>query len=142
RKALRSWVAALLVTAILLIPWFGQLWALAHSGYQGAANGIDPGLFVTRFWSTLALGEIWATGAPDILLIGIFAALLVSLIAVWRRYPGPGMLIALWLAIPSILLIAAATRLNVFLPRYLIASTPALLLVLAVIFADLLKSQR
>ncbi len=132
RQAARAWLLSIGLVALLLIPWFGQLWALAHSGYAGTSAPVHLADLLWRFWPALFVGE-WAldsgfafVGAP--LLFGVFCLLL------WRmtkQHAGAGALIALWLIIPATLLVLAATRINVFLPRYLIAVTPAVLLVVA-----------
>ena len=139
RKAWRSWLISLLIIGVLLIPWFGQLWALAHSGYKGTAVGADAGLLVTQFWQTLAFGEHFVKTANSVLLIGAFALFVLALIGLARRHQQAGILLILWLVVPTLLLLIAATRVNVFEPRYLIVLTPAIILPLAWVFSPLLR---
>jgi hypothetical protein len=131
RRALRTWIAALAIMAVLLLPWFGQLWALAHSPYQGTATGADLGVLLTRFWPSLAFGEIAAGRQTDLLWLGVTALFGVSLLLLRQRYPRAGMVLILWIGVPAALLFLAATRVNVFRPEYVMAATPAVLLPVA-----------
>ncbi len=136
RKALHSWGKAMLIVGVLLIPWFGQLWALAHSGYGGAAAGADLGKVLSQFWQSLVFGEtlvsLFATSEAGIaFLLGALVVFAASLLFLGSRCPTAAKFVLLWLFVPAALLTAAAARLNVFLPRYLIAATPAALLPLA-----------
>ncbi len=133
RRALRPWLVSMVVVAVLLIPWFGQLWALAHSGYGGAASGADLGKLVTQFLPSLAFGEWTAANLASVPGLLLAATILfgVCLLILTRRCPPVGKFLALWLIVPAVLVTVAATRLNVFLPRYLIAITPTILLPLA-----------
>ncbi|MCC7449331.1 MAG: glycosyltransferase family 39 protein [Anaerolineae bacterium] len=139
RKAWRAWLFSLLIIGVLLIPWLGQLWALAHSGYKGTAVGADVRLLITQFWQTLAFGEPFVNHVNPVLLVIPFALFILSLILLHRRNRQAGTLLILWLVVPTLLLLIAATRVNVFEPRYLIAVTPAVILPLAWVVLPLFK---
>jgi len=142
RKVWRAWLASLLIIGVLLIPWFGQLWALAHSGYKGTAVGADVSLLITQFWQTLAFGEPFVKSANPVLLIAAFALFILSLIMLARRNKQAGVLLIVWLVVPTLLLLITATRVNVFEPRYLIAITPAVILPLAWVIPPLYEVER
>ncbi|MEP7289847.1 MAG: glycosyltransferase family 39 protein [Chloroflexota bacterium] len=131
RKALRAWLLAIVVVGVLLIPWVGQVWALAHS-YGGTGPRADFGVLFEQFLPALLFGE--AARSPlatlfDAFVVGVF---ILHLAAVQTFYPGRAQkVLLLLLSVPTALLFIAATRLNVFRPRYLIAITPAILLPLA-----------
>ncbi len=123
RQAFRAWAMSMLVIGVLLIPWMGQLWALAHGSYQGTAPTANLADLFTRFWPALVFGEV--SNAPL-----IFAVLLVCCMPLVTGIRMRSFLFLL-LAVPSGLLVLAATRLSVFWARYLIAATPAVLILLA-----------
>lgn len=130
RQALRSWLIALLIIGILLIPWFGQAWALAHSGYHGTGSSADILMLFSDFFPALAFGELLTPllGAGWLLLwLGWYGGCLLLALSGLRHRPL--ILLLLLLTVPTTLLLLAATRLDVFFPRYLIASTPAILLI-------------
>ena len=132
RKVFWQWAAAMLIVLVLLIPWFAQVWALAHSGYSGTAGRADLSALFTQFFPTLVLGEVADVSSPllQIALLAGFAACLVTM----HRWQGRSAMVSvLLLAIPALILVVAATRLDVFRPRYLVAVTPALLIVPAAI---------
>ncbi len=124
RKALRPWLGAMFATGVLLIPWLVQLWRLAGSGYKGSAArvGLDA---LSTFFPTLAYGE--TLPGVDFLALPALAACLVCLFWLWQARAEVAGFLALLFAVPAALLVLAATRLDVLFPRYLIASTPAIL---------------
>jgi hypothetical protein len=125
RGRLRGWLGAMLIVASLCAPLAYQGWQLAGSGYQGTGGSVDLSALVTTFPKVLLLGDVTVEGAV------VTALILVSLVlvAIFDRARLP--LLLIWILVPAVLLAAAATRLSVFWPRYLIAITPALLLPIA-----------
>ena len=122
-----AWVAL----AVLLIPWGVQAWFLSQSGYGGAILPASAERLVTWLWPTLLLGDAPAT-PWSWLALGAWAALVSAGLAVGaERTRRIGAWLAAWIALPTALLFAAATRMSVFHPRYVIAVTPALLLLTA-----------
>jgi 4-amino-4-deoxy-L-arabinose transferase-like glycosyltransferase len=132
RRAARGWLFSIGLVALLLIPWLGQLWTLARSGYTGTSAPIHLADLLLKFWPSLFVGE-WAVD-NSMALVGAPVLFLVFCLFLWgmsKQRPGIARLLVLWLVIPAVLLVVAATRINVFLPRYLIVVTPAVLLVVA-----------
>jgi 4-amino-4-deoxy-L-arabinose transferase-like glycosyltransferase len=129
---LRLWLGLMLIVVVALLPWAGQAAALARSGYQGALTG-TAGDTPWRMLAALLYGET-LPGVTEGSVAQPFAALaLVGLFLVafgWMAYEHrrAGALVALALTVPFLLLALAATRLDVFGPRYLMGATPALLL--------------
>src|SRR5258708_6339859 len=130
RKLLRRWLGALLVIGVLLIPWLAQDWVLAHSGYSGTATRADLGALWTQFFPTFWLGEAGNIGSSTLqsLLAIIFLGTFAFTCFHARRV---AIFSALLLVIPTLLLTIIVARLNLFIPHYLIAVTPALLLPVA-----------
>ncbi len=120
-SALRTWT----LLAVLLVPWLIQAWYLKDSDYQGATTDAAPARLLTWFvpaWLTDGeYGSPWKYVLP-LLWLGALGAALVKLP---RRVL---FLLAVWVILPTLLLLVAATRMSVFHPRYLIAVMPALLL--------------
>lgn len=130
RTAWRGWLRALIILGVLLIPWLGQAWALAHSGYKGTAGGANLAELWTRFLPAQFVGEANAVFAE--LWSTILVLLSLSLLIFWRRgRQSTALFLIVYACLPALLLTIAATRMNVFLPRYLIAAAPALLLITA-----------
>ncbi len=141
RKVLRQWAVAMLIVAVLLIPWFAQAWALAHSGYSGTAGRADVGALFTQFMPTLILGEAADVSSP-VLQIGLLVGLVLCTVYASRSQRRAVIASILLLVIPSLILVIAATRLDVFRPRYLIAVTPASLLLPAIVIGSVTGSRR
>ncbi len=123
------------VLLILLLPWLGQAYFLSQSGYEGATEDADPARILSWIVPTLLTGE--TAGAPWDVLLSLGWLVLVAL-ALWNTVPGTSrhaplfaLWIAAWLLLPPVLLLAAATRMSVFHPRYLIALVPATVLLTA-----------
>jgi hypothetical protein len=122
RAALRTW----LLLGILLLPWFVQAGLLARSGYEGAISGADPARLLTSFLPVLLTGRELASPWAILLPLAWIAALALPWLGGTRRRPGGWL--AAWIMLPALLLLAAATRMDVFDPRYLIATIPALII--------------
>lgn len=131
RDTIERAVFAWAVLAILLLPWLAQAYFLSQSGYRGATESANPQRLVSWILPTLLIGD--TLGTPWDTLLTLSWITLVTL-ALLNTYPNDRRLIgrfAAWIAIPALLLVIAATRMNVFHPRYLIAIIPALVLLTA-----------
>jgi predicted membrane-bound mannosyltransferase len=109
-----------------------QAISLAGSGYSGTRdNFLAVGLPAA---SSRVLGSLlynWGDTSPSLpAAIGLLAVLIGLLAALWRAATRPALLLGLlWLFVPYLALLVASSRLNVFDPRYLMASSIALALI-------------
>lgn len=111
------------VLAILLLPWLAQAYFLSQSGYEGTTEDADPLRLITWVLPTLLTGDTF--GAPWDALLALGWAALVALALFNARVSVRRTLwFAAWIALPALLLLAAATRMSVFHPRYLVALVP------------------
>jgi uncharacterized membrane protein len=143
RQAFKSWLVSVVAIAILLIPWFGQAWALANSGYGGTAVHADLNLLLSKFIPELLFGDRLNTGAPLILNALMLGVIVVCFAAVHYYFPGGTMpTLAMIMVIPALLLVLISTRMSVFAPRYIIAVMPALIVPIATTGVMLIRSFR
>jgi hypothetical protein len=127
RRALLAWA----ILAVLLIPWLVQLWYLSRSGYQGTTEQSHPVKLVTWFLPTLLTGGVFQPPWKAILPV-----VWCGLVALGLRNSAPDrerttLWLATWVVVPAGLLLIAALQTSIFDPRYLIAITPPLLLLMA-----------
>lgn len=131
----RSWrvaastLAVWIVLGFGLVPWFAQLWYLSGSGYEGTLGRGSASQVLTWFLPVLLLGDtlpaVWEYVAPA-------AWCVLVILPFWLSHSGKmaGWLI-LWAAIPTGAILVASMDMSVFHPRYAIAVTPALILLVA-----------
>jgi Dolichyl-phosphate-mannose-protein mannosyltransferase len=132
RRALKSWMVTMLIVGVALLPWLYQAWQLAGSGYGGTAARSDLGLLINQFVPELLYGEGLSSFGAQVPGVFITAWVVVSALLLWREQRDRALVLALLLLIiPSALLFIAGTRVDVFRPRYILASTPALILIIA-----------
>ncbi len=129
-RPLRKWFTAQTLLALILAPWYLQERLLLNSGYGGTASAAEPLQLVTWLLPALQFGrnlppEISARSA-----LLVICALLAGLWFMARRGNRYTLWVGLSAFLPPLLLGLAATRLNVFAPRYVLASAPACLLLL------------
>jgi len=125
------WLISQGIVGLALVIWFTQPALLSGGGYGGTAGRTDPIQVLTVFIPTLLLG----TSLTDSLML---AAALISgflvLSGLWslRQRPSarPLLLIAL-IVLPFAGLSLISLRLNVFVPRYVLAASPPLMIALA-----------
>jgi hypothetical protein len=131
RPVLRRAVLAWIVLGLLLIPWLVQIWFLSGSGYEGTTEQSDPVRLVSWFLPTLLTGD--ELDFPWDVVVYLACGCLFALVFLdgVRSRDRSILWLLVWLTLPALFLLAVATPMNVFHPRYLIAITPALLLVLA-----------
>jgi hypothetical protein len=127
RRALLAWA----VLAVLLVPWLIQLWFLSRSGYQGTTEQSQPAKLITWFLPTLLTGDVFQSPWKTILPLAWCALVVLGILADARGHGRIHLWLAAWVVVPSLLLLIAATRTNIFDPRYLITLTPPLLLLMA-----------
>lgn len=135
RQRLLRWFGSMAIIGLLLAPWFLQERLLFSSGYGGTTFPFELSRVFTWLLPGLNLGvqtipeatlkDLW----PLVLLV--LGAGLVSIWRINRRYT---LLLGLVGFLPVILLSLVSLRLNVFAPRYVLATVAAyVLLVSAVI---------
>lgn len=97
----------------------------ARGGYGGTSLIFDASSLFSGFPPVLSFGEYYP---PDFAAV-LWPVLLIILIAcfglVLQNDRKLALLLGLWLLVPLILLSLIATRMNVFLPRYVMFSAPA-----------------
>ena len=144
RERLRTWLGLMVILGVLLIPWVWQAAALAGSGYQGAITGTDARALL-RFYPALAFGETLPQPATETgtlaLAGGLLGAYLLALALTSAHHRDAAALCALLALAPLILLWLAATRLDVFNPRYLIGALPGILLPWAFLLASVRRGR-
>ena len=124
-RRLRHWGAAMAVVGVLLAPWYLQPRALVGSGYGGTTGGFD----VNRLWldclPTLTFGQrTLPASLLQLVWIPLAAVLVLAAGLMWRQY---WRLVTLTLAVavlPAMLLGLVSLKLNVFEPRYILATAP------------------
>lgn len=128
RAVLVRWIGSQIALAVLLAPWYLQERLLFSSGYGGTASQFDPLRLLTWFVPSLAVGDtadLVARFWPLLLL-----SLLVGLVLLWR-VSRKGLLVLLWGVLPLLFLSVVSTRLNVFVPRYVLSVSVAYVVLLA-----------
>jgi hypothetical protein len=115
----------------MLIPWLVQLWYLSQSGYAGTVGEASPSDLLTWFLPTLLAGDDLSSPWTMIVSLGWIVLVMFGLTIHSSRRERSLLWLASWVLAPTGLLLLAAFRLDVFHPRYLIAVTPALLLLTA-----------
>jgi hypothetical protein len=127
RRAVWAWA----VLGLLMIPWLVQIWFLSGSGYEGTTEPSDPVRLMSWFLPTLLTGE--KLDSPwnvyfYLACASLFALILLEGIRDRNRIK---LWLLAWIILPALFLLVVATPMNVFHPRYLIAITSALLLLVA-----------
>jgi len=130
RGLLIRWIGAQIVIAAALAVWFLQERLLFGSGYGGTAGTFEPLRLLTWFLPSLTFGETlpadWMTALALPIVIGCTAAL----IGLSRCDTRSALLLGALLVLPLIGIAIVSTRLNVFVPRYVLsASLPIILLI-------------
>jgi len=125
RHVLRRTFTVWAVMAVLLVPLAVQTYIVAFvQGYEGTAATAEVAALFTDFLPTLLFGEnAW----PLIVGVIVAAGLLVS-VWMWARVR---VLLIAWLMVPLIMLTLVSTQADLFLPRYVIAVAPAVLVAVA-----------
>ncbi|MDX1994795.1 MAG: glycosyltransferase family 39 protein [bacterium] len=122
---------------LLLIPLAAQVYyVLFVNGYSGTAARADFGQLFSVFLPGLLLGE-----QATLPVVGGMVLFALLLIGVWRLREQRVLLLA-WLLVPMVLFFIASTQTSLFRPRYVIATTPVLLLALVGTLANFPRTWR
>ncbi len=131
---LGRWFIAQLIVALALVPWFFQERLLVGSGYGGTAQGANFIRLFDWFLPTLALGE----ALPSVVVLAAWPVVAVFVFlgfySLWRACRLCAVFVALLGVVPPLLLTFVSLRLDVFTPRYVLASAPAYVLALSGLF--------
>lgn len=140
KQALKAWIIVGLMCVPIAIQGYYLLFV---SQFEGHAGGPDVGAIFTQFVPTLLFGDNTTSLAPSLSFVLIFV---VVLWWVGRFRLPQAWLILLWVVVPSILLLIASNFSGVFLPRYIAAVTPALLMGIVIgtyfFIVDALRSKK
>ncbi|MCY4022806.1 MAG: glycosyltransferase family 39 protein [Anaerolineaceae bacterium] len=129
-RPLRKWFAAQTLLVLILAPWYLQERLLLGSGYGGTAGATEPLQLFTWLLPALQFGRNLPSEITARSSLLVICALLAGLWFMSRRGNRYTLWVGLSAFLPPLLLGLAATRLNVFAPRYVLASAPACLLLL------------
>ncbi len=125
RKQFGRFLRVWMMIGVMLIPLAIQTYiVLFGRDYAGTATTADFGALFTQFIPTL----LWGIRAME-LWLGVMA-FIALIIIIWSMRPDR-LLLGAWLVIPLAVLFILSHFTAVFLPRYVIAVTPALILVIA-----------
>lgn len=128
RDVLIRWIVSQVALALLLAPWYLQERLLFSSGYGGTASQFQPLQLLTWFVPSLAVGDTSMLAAQFWPLVCI---LLVVGFLLLRRESNKAWLLLLLGTLPLGLLSIVSTRLNVFVPRYVLSVSVAYVLILS-----------
>ncbi len=129
-RLLRRWLTAQLLLGVVLAPWYLQDRILFNSNYGGTAAVLEPLQLLTWLLPALQFGRSLPSELSLRSSLLVFCVLLAGLWFLARRNNRYTLLVGLFAFLPPLLLGLAATLLNVFTPRYVLASVPACLLLL------------
>lgn len=127
-RTLRHWMLAQLALALMLAPWYLQERLLFGSGYGGTAGPLEPLRLVTWLLPALQFGRSLPGPLMERSAMLVAFVLLAGLWFMARRDRRMALFAGLCAFLPPLLLGLAALRLNVFTPRYVLASVPACIL--------------
>lgn len=128
RPVILNWLATLTVIGLLLAPWYLQPRLLSGGGYSGTAGTFDPVQIITWFLPSLMFGRTLPTAFMQALGPLILLVLLAGGVLLWRCNRWYALLLGMLSTLPLLMLSVVALRLNVFTPRYVLASSAAFML--------------
>lgn len=140
---LRRWLLAQVIIVLFLLPWFAQPQLLSGGGYGGTAGRVDPLLWLTWFVPTLFFGVGYSQSTAPYLSP---LALIVYTGGAWVLYRRYGrryvLLFSLLGTVPLFLLGIVSLRLNVFVPRYVLAASIAYMVLFSAFIVGILHSRK
>lgn len=128
---LRHWLLAQVAVALALAPWFLQERLLVGSGYGGTAQSADLMRLFDWFLPVLMLGEVLPQVVAFVVLPVVVVVVPLGFYSLWRVCKLCAVFAVLLGVVPPVLLMFVSLRLDVFTPRYVLASLPAYVLLLA-----------
>ena len=131
RDRLRTWMVAMVIVALLMIPWGVEIMTAAGGGYNGTAGRFAPALLITWFLPVLSVGSTLPVDALPAIGVAVFVVGTALLAMIWRKQSSVALLLASQVVVPVALLVGVALRMPVFRPRYVIPTAPWVMLLLA-----------
>ncbi len=125
RKLLVQWFASQLVLALVLAPWFLQPQLLSGGGYGGTAGQLEISEYITAFIPTLIYGSSLSRDISGLAIVCALALMGVGVYVLWGKNRKAVLLCLLMGIVPLILIGIVSLRLNVFVPRYVLAASIA-----------------
>lgn len=143
RRVIQRLVLTWTLVTILLIPWLIQAWHVANSGYEGTLSTGSTRKLFTWFIPAVFTGldtVHWTlpAGAATLLLLLATSSLSPLAGSHQRQVIWSG----LYAFVPPVILLATATQLSVFHPRYVIAAMPGIMLLAAAGLTPFLNRER
>ncbi|MBW4435986.1 MAG: glycosyltransferase family 39 protein [Pleurocapsa minor GSE-CHR-MK-17-07R] len=129
----RRWFSAQIILGVLLAVWFLQPDLLTGGGYGGTAGQLDPVRYITWFLPELLFGNTLPASLSLLATLFALAATVGGLGLLWRSNWRNALLLTASIVIPAALLGIVSTRINVFVPRYILAAVPFLMLCVIVV---------
>ncbi len=127
------WFLALAIIGLALAPWFLQPNLLGGGSYGGTAGQLDIVLYLNWFLPSLLFGEAIPAGRELLFTAVALVTAIAGLALLWRKRPSTAVLLALYIALPLLVLGLISTRLNVFVPRYVLGVGTGLIVLAAVV---------
>ncbi len=134
--------AGIIGITLLAFVTFQRL-LLQPTGYGGNVAQFDALRLLTDFVPILNFGETLPYQWNQVLWIGLFLFFVGPWLNVYRRTPQHAIFLLMLIAVPMVMLSIISTRVEIFAPRYIIASVPAFILLFSasvVILSSMVKS--
>ncbi len=125
----RQWALSQVVIGGVMALWYLQSRLLSGGGYGGTTGGFSADLLLTWFLPALNFGHA-GTIRPVVGLV-VAGIMLLALLFLWRERPRRALFAGLMALVPLLLISVVSMRLSVFTPRYVLATVPAYLLLIA-----------
>ena len=132
-RTLLRWFLALALIALALAPWFLQPRLLSGGGYAGTAGQLDVAAYLGQFLPTLLFGQAIPAGRESWFIAAALVTAVAGLVVLWTTNRRAVWLLVVYMGLPLLALGLIATRLNVFVPRYVLPVSLALIVLAAVV---------
>jgi len=141
-KLWRQWAISQVILVASLAVWFIQPRLLTGSGYGGTTGQFVPEQLFNWFLPAMNFGRILTDTWSIVIWSPLLLVLIASIAFMWIKQRRYAILLLLLAIAPSLMLGLVSTRLNVFTPRYVLASVPAFLLIFAMFAANIVSLKR
>ena len=134
--------AGIVVITLLAFVTFQRL-LLQPTGYGGNVAQFDALRLLTDFIPVLNFGETLPYQWNSLLWIVLLVIFIGAWLMVYRHYQRRATLLLMLIVVPMVMLSVISTRVEIFAPRYIIASVPAFILLVSAsvfILSGMIKS--